>query len=79
MKSDLYLKSLLLIIAVFLGIIALRPFLQTDLATAAKSVEYRAVRSKRLTVPSLQKALDKAIKDGWELVDHYDYILIFKK
>lgn len=72
MRDDRISKLLLGLIALFLGILALRPLVTPTPSAAAKPVRYRiiedTVRPLRPEFREFEKLLSQVGNEGWELV-----------
>ena len=72
MKDDKILKILLALIALFLGILALRPLVTPTPSAAAKPVRYRIIedtgRPLRPEFREFESLLNRAGSEGWDLV-----------
>ena len=72
MKDDTISKILLALIALFLGILALRPLVTSTPSAAAKPVRYRVIedtgRALRPEFREFESLLNRAGGEGWDLV-----------
>ncbi len=72
MKTDKISRLLLGLIALFLGILALRPLVTPSPSAAAKPVRYRIIedtgRPLRPEFQEFERLLNQVGNDGWELV-----------
>lgn len=72
MRNDLMSKLLLGLIALFLGIIAVRPLVAPTPSAAAKPVRYRIVedtgRPLRPEFKDFEQLLNRVGAEGWELI-----------
>ena len=86
MKRDVFIRILLVAVAVLLTLNIMAYLVQSPPAYAAKSKEYKAMKyfsgkSKPSMQIQMQAVLDQAGAEGWDLVtlDGRNHLLIFKK
>ena len=86
MKGDVFIRTLLVAVAVLLSLNLMVSLLQTPKSYAANTIEYKAMRyfsgkSRPSMQIQMQSVLGQAGAEGWELVtlDGRNHLLIFKK
>jgi hypothetical protein len=85
-KSDVFLRVLLVTVAVLLTLNIMLSFTQSSPTYAAKKMEYKVAKyfsgkSKPSIEVQMRTVLEQAGAEGWELVtlDGRNHVLIFKK
>ena len=87
MKSDLFIRNLLIIIVTLLVLNILMPTLSNPPASyAAKNIEYKVIdteapnlRGRLQTNQQLEIFLNELGKEGWEYIGLIGFIMIFKR
>ena len=83
MRDDKITKVLLGLIALFLGILALRPLVAPVPSSAAKPVRYRIIETTgvplRLEFKDFEKLLNQVGAEGWDVVELVRGTVILKQ
>ena len=76
---DIFSRALLAMIAILLGVIALRPYILPEPVFAAARLQYKVETSPMRSPTEMEHAMNRWGAQGWTLLTSDDGILIFQK